>query len=128
MLPEIEEFSELGEYLGLPVRTYSLGMITRLGFSFATAMDPGILLIDEGIGAGDARFADRATKRLTDFINRSQIVVLASHSDMLIRSMCNKAALMMSGRLLGVGEVEEILARYAVFVREGYLPDVGHGE
>jgi ABC-type polysaccharide/polyol phosphate transport system ATPase subunit len=121
LLPEIEAFSELGEYFGLPVRTYSLGMMTRLGFSFVTAMHPGILLIDEGIGAGDARFADRAAKRLTEFVSRSQIVVLASHSDPLIRSMCNKAALLESGRLLAIGEVEDILEQYAVFVRDGHL-------
>src|SRR6185436_9334419 len=64
IMPDVEEFSELGEYMGLPVRTYSTGMTMRLGFAFATAMEPGILLLDEGIGAGDARFLERAAKRL----------------------------------------------------------------
>jgi ABC-type polysaccharide/polyol phosphate transport system ATPase subunit len=116
MIPDVEQFSELGEYLDLPVRTYSTGMTLRLGFAFATAMHPSILLMDEGIGAGDARFAERATKRMEEFIGRSRIVVLASHSNQLIKSMCNKAALMDSGRVVATGDIDDILAQYDVFV------------
>lgn len=115
-IPEIEEFSELGEYLTLPVRTYSSGMMTRLGFSVATALEPGILLMDEGISTGDARFADRAAKRMNEFIGRSRIMVLASHSEHMIRATCNKAALMHAGRILGIGAVQEILDRYYAIV------------
>src|SRR5215471_14908795 len=111
-IPEIEEFSELGEYLGLPVRTYSTGMQMRLGFSLATAVDPGILLMDEGISAGDARFAERAAKRMEQFISRSRIMVLASHSNEMVRSICNKAALMQAGRLVCFGAVDDVLKRY----------------
>jgi ABC-type polysaccharide/polyol phosphate transport system ATPase subunit len=111
-IPGIEEFSELGQYLGLPVRTYSAGMVVRLGFSLATAVDPGILLMDEWIGAGDARFAERASRRLRSFIDRSSILVLASHSDALIRSWCNKAALLDAGRIVRLGGVEEIFRAY----------------
>ena len=111
-VPEIEEFSELGEYFALPVRSYSTGMITRLGFAVATAIDPGILLMDEGIGAGDARFAERAAKRMEKFIGRSRILVLASHSEALIRSTCNKAALMKAGKILAVGGIDEIFKEY----------------
>jgi ABC-type polysaccharide/polyol phosphate transport system ATPase subunit len=89
---DIEEFSELGEYLALPVRTYSTGMVTRLGFALATAMHPDVLIMDEGIGAGDARFAEKAEQRLNDFLGRSRIVVLASHQVSLVKSICNKAA------------------------------------
>src|SRR5581483_10779544 len=92
--PDIAEFTELGEYLDLPVRTYSTGMLTRLGFAIATAIDPEILLLDEGLGAGDARFADRAKQRVDRLVERSSILVLASHGDSLIRAMCNKAVLM----------------------------------
>jgi ABC-type polysaccharide/polyol phosphate transport system ATPase subunit len=119
ILPDIEEFSELGEYMGLPVRTYSTGMTMRLGFAFATAMEPGILLLDEGIGAGDARFMERAAKRLEDFIGRSRIVVFASHSNALVEKMCNKAALMQGGRMLAIGPVKDILERYDLLVRGG---------
>ena len=117
LLPSIEEFSELGEFLALPVRTYSLGMMTRLGFAFATAMEPGILLMDEGIGAGDARFAARAPKRLKEFMDRSRIVVLASHSEPFIKSICNKAALMQSGRIVTVGPVDDVLKQYNALVQ-----------
>jgi ABC-type polysaccharide/polyol phosphate transport system ATPase subunit len=119
IMPDIEQFSELGEYMGLPVRTYSTGMTTRLGFAFATAMDPGILLLDEGIGAGDARFAERAGKRMEDFIGRSRIVVFASHSNALVERMCNKAALMQGGRMLAIGGVKDILERYDEVARGG---------
>jgi ABC-type polysaccharide/polyol phosphate transport system ATPase subunit len=111
-IADVEEFSELGEYLGLPVRTYSAGMMARLGFALATAVEPGILLVDEGIGAGDARFAQRASARLGAFVERSRILVLASHSDTLIRDWCNKAALLDGGRLLLVGGVDEVLKAY----------------
>jgi ABC-type polysaccharide/polyol phosphate transport system ATPase subunit len=108
----IEEISELGEYLSLPVRTYSAGMTVRLGFSLATSVDPGILLMDEWIGMGDARFAERASRRLRSFIDRSSILVFASHSEELIRSWCNKAALLDAGRIVRLGSVEEIFRLY----------------
>ena len=116
IIPDIEEFSELGEYLSLPVRTYSAGMSTRLGFALVTAIDPGILIMDEGIGAGDARFAERAARRLQDFVGRSRILVLASHSNDMIKSMCNKAALMQSGRMVSFGSVDKVLAEYDAIV------------
>jgi ABC-type polysaccharide/polyol phosphate transport system ATPase subunit len=116
-IPNVEEFSELGEYLALPVRTYSAGMMTRLGFALVTALDPGVLLMDEGIGAGDARFAERAEKRLNEFVGRSQIVVLASHNPAMIKSICNKGALLQAGRLIALGPVEEIIEQYEQIVR-----------
>ncbi len=118
-VPDVEEFSELGEYLALPVRTYSSGMTMRLGFALATAVEPGILLMDEGISAGDARFTERAGRRLQQFISRSRIMVLASHSNDMIRSLCNKAALMQTGRVIAIGAVEDILQQYDNFSRGG---------
>jgi ABC-type polysaccharide/polyol phosphate transport system ATPase subunit len=111
-IPEIEEFSELGEYLALPVRTYSSGMMARLALSVATCNEPDVLLVDEGIGAGDARFAARAMRRVNEFFSRSRILVLASHAEPLVRSTCNKAALMQNGRIVAVGGVDEVFARY----------------
>lgn len=119
---DIEEFSELGEYLALPVRTYSAGMMARLGFAVATAVDPGILLVDEGIGAGDARFAERASRRMRSFVDRSKILVLASHSDALIKSWCNKAALFEAGRMLLIGQVDEVLEAYHRRLHTGTMP------
>jgi hypothetical protein len=94
------------------VRTYSTGMTMRLGFALVTALDPGVLLMDEGFGTGDLRFAERARSRMMDFIGRSPIMVLASHSDNTIRSMCNKAVLMEAGRMVAFGPVDEICNQY----------------
>jgi ABC-type polysaccharide/polyol phosphate transport system ATPase subunit len=110
--PAIAEFCELGDYLNLPVRTYSSGMMTRLAFAIATSIDPGILLLDEGLGAGDARFTARAEERMSELIDRSSILVLASHSDAMIKDVCNKAALMEKGQLIALGPVDEIMTRY----------------
>ena len=110
--PEIEKFSELGDYLSLPVRTYSTGMLVRLGFAIATSIDPEILLLDEGLGAGDARFADKAKERVDALIERSSILVLASHSDSLVQTMCNKAILLQGGRIITSGGVDEVIEAY----------------
>ncbi len=111
-VPDIASFSELGEYLDLPVRTYSSGMLTRLGFAIATSIDPDILLLDEGLATGDARFATRAEERLKHLIARSRILVLASHSDAMIKTMCNLCALLEKGRLVSIGPVEQVVDLY----------------
>jgi len=111
-LPEIAEFSELSDYLALPARTYSTGMLVRLGFAIATAIEPEILLLDEWLGAGDARFATRAAKRVEAMIERSSIMVLASHSDELIRQMCNRVILLDHGRILADGPTKDVLEMY----------------
>jgi len=117
-IPEIEEFCELGEYLSLPVRTYSTGMTMRLGFAIVTALDPGILLMDEGFGTGDLRFTERAAERADSFIGKSRIIVLASHSDSMIKSMCNKAAIMQEGQIVSIGHVDEMLEEYHELVHQ----------
>ena len=111
-ISDIEAFCELGEYLNLPAKSYSTGMLTRLGFAIATAIDPEILVLDEGLGAGDARFAEKAKKRVDALIERSSILILASHSDQLIQSLCNRAILLESGRIISEGSVEEIIDSY----------------
>jgi Wzt C-terminal domain len=87
-------------------------MIMRLGFALVTALDPGVLLVDEGFGTGDLRFTERAAERVDAFLGRSPIIVLASHSDAMIKSMCNKAALLHEGQLVAVGPVDDIYKRY----------------
>ena len=111
-ISDIGEFAELGDFLSLPVRTYSSGMQVRLGFSIATAIDPEILLLDEGLGAGDERFAKRAQHRIEALIERSNIMVLASHSTELIRQLCNRCILMHHGRVVADGRPEEVLEEY----------------
>jgi ABC-2 type transport system ATP-binding protein/lipopolysaccharide transport system ATP-binding protein len=115
---DIEEFTELGEYLSLPTRVYSAGMQTRLAFAMATVQTPDILLIDEGIGAGDAHFQNKAQVRVRQFISRAKIIALASHSIELCRAMCTKALILNKGTQVFFGGIEEGLDRYA-HLREG---------
>jgi ABC-type polysaccharide/polyol phosphate transport system ATPase subunit len=89
----VAEFTELGPFLDFPVRTYSAGMHARLAFAMATCITPEILLLDEGIGAGDAGFMEKANLRLEQFVAKTGILVLASHTDELVRRLCNKAVL-----------------------------------
>jgi len=111
-LPEIETFTELGEFLRLPVRSYSAGMLVRLAFAVSTASRPEILIMDEMIGAGDAAFAEKARARVTDYIARSSILVLASHDGAVLRQFCNKGALLQKGRLERFGPIEDVLGAY----------------
>jgi len=109
---DIEEFTELGEYLALPVRVYSLGMLARLAFAMATIEAPDVLLIDEGIGAGDARFQSKAEKRINDFVSRATIMLLATHSPLLALALCNKGLVLSNGQAVFSGGIEEALDRY----------------
>ncbi len=108
----IAEFTELGQFLDMPMRTYSLGMQTRLAFAVSTAIEPEILLLDEGIGAGDAAFFEKANKRLDAFVERSGIMVLASHAEALVDRLCNKGIVMEHGRVRFIGPKDEALAFY----------------
>src|ERR1043166_3813428 len=108
----VAEFTELGPFLDIPVRTYSAGMQARLAFAMATCIEPEILLLDEGIGAGDASFLEKANERLDQFIQKAGILVLATHSIDLVRRLCNRAILMEHGRMMWGGGVEEGLALY----------------
>jgi ABC-type polysaccharide/polyol phosphate transport system ATPase subunit len=110
---EIEEFTELGEYLALPARIYSAGMHARLAFAMATIRVPDVLLIDESIGAGDAHFQQKARARIEQFVSRAKIMVMASHAVDFCRAMCNKALLLGNGQRLFFGDIEEGLSRYA---------------
>lgn len=110
---DIEKFTELGEYLSLPVRVYSAGMQARLAFALATMQSPDILLIDEGIGAGDSDFQEKARARIQQFVGQAKILVLASHSKELCRALCNKALLMSKGEAVFFGDVEEAFGHYS---------------
>lgn len=112
LAPEIAEFTDLGDFIDMPVRTYSSGMSTRLSFAVATMMEPGLLLLDEIIGAGDALFAEKATKRIDELMKKSSALVLATHSNNLMKEFCSKAVLMEHGSILFVGDVDETIERY----------------
>jgi len=95
---EIAEFSELGDYLSMPIRTYSSGMLLRLAFAVSTSVAPEILLLDEWLSVGDAAFRDKAERRLLELIESSAIMVLASHDESLIRRFCSRMLRLEHGR------------------------------
>jgi ABC-2 type transport system ATP-binding protein len=111
-IDDIVEFTELGEYLNIPVRTYSAGMLLRLAFAIATLRQPEILLLDEIIGVGDASFMAKAKARLEKMVSRAQILVISSHSDQIIRDLCEKCIWLDKGSIAANGPVEEVLAAY----------------
>ena len=111
-IDDIIDFTELGDFLNVPVRTYSTGMFLRLAFAIATVRDPEILLLDEVVGVGDATFFGKAFDRLQGVIRRSQILFLASHADDILRKICNKAIWLNQGNLVQYGEFEEVIAAY----------------
>jgi ABC-type polysaccharide/polyol phosphate transport system ATPase subunit len=112
-IDEIAEFTELGPYLDMPTRTYSAGMMVRLGFAVSTCIPPEILLMDEWLSAGDASFLDKAQRRMEKFVGSSSILVLASHSTDLLRRWCNRGLLLQQGRIATQGDIEEVLKAYA---------------
>ena len=109
---EIADLTGLGDYLHMPVRTYSSGMRVRLAFAISTSIQPEILLIDEVFGAGDAEFMARARSKMISLLKKSSIVVLANHSDELISEFCNKALLLNNGQVKYFGPVDEALKIY----------------
>ena len=112
ILPEIVEFTELGDYLDMPVRTYSSGMILRLTFAVATCYEPELLLMDEWISAGDAHFMTKARERIDSFVKKASVLVLASHNLDVCRRWCNKGVWMDRGSVRAFGPVEEVVAQY----------------
>jgi ABC-type polysaccharide/polyol phosphate transport system ATPase subunit len=111
-MQDIIDFTELGNYLDIPVRTYSSGMMTRLTFAVATCFAPEILLMDEWIMAGDASFISKARHRIETFVAKASILVLASHSLETCRQFCNKAIWMDQGIIKAAGPIDQILDQY----------------
>jgi ABC-2 type transport system ATP-binding protein/lipopolysaccharide transport system ATP-binding protein len=110
---EIAAFTELGDHLNLPVRTYSSGMLLRLAFAVSTSLSSDILVIDEVIGAGDATFMSKAKQRLETLLHGAKILVIASHVAETLRQMCNKGLYMRNGEIIFFGAIDEALALYA---------------
>jgi ABC-2 type transport system ATP-binding protein len=109
---EITEFTELGDFIQMPLRTYSTGMRVRLALGVVTSIDPEILLLDEGIGAVDAAFLDKARTRLTDLVRRSGLLVFASHSDEFLMELCDTGIWMDEGKVKMQGGLREVLTAY----------------
>jgi ABC-2 type transport system ATP-binding protein len=111
-IDDIADFTELGDFLRMPLRTYSTGMRIRLALGVVTSIDPEILILDEGIGAVDAAFLEKSKKRLAELVERAGLLVFASHSDEFLRELCDTAIWMEHGRIRQQGDIESVLAAY----------------
>lgn len=111
-IDEIIEFSELGDYINLPVRIYSSGMLLRLAFSVSTSITADILIMDEWLSVGDGAFAERSSQRLRNLVDESEILVIASHTRELLEETCNKIVWLEHGLIRKVGPTQEILPEY----------------
>lgn len=111
-LDQIISFADIGDFLYLPMSTYSAGMRARLLFSLATSFDPEILLLDEWVSAGDADFKEKAKARMNEHVEKAGILVLASHSKNLLRATCTKALWLEQGKIVEFGELEEVLQKF----------------
>jgi ABC-type polysaccharide/polyol phosphate transport system ATPase subunit len=109
---EIGEFSELGDFLEMPIRHYSPGMLLRLGFSVATSIEPEILLIDEILSAGDMAFQSKAMSRMKQLLNQAHLIVIVSHDMDTLADLCTKLIWMDHGRVHLVGEPQKVLDAY----------------
>ena len=107
---EVSAFSGLGEFLDVPVRSYSAGMSVRLSFAMATAMAPEVLLMDEWFSAGDAEFMEKAQSRLERLVTDADILVIATHNLDVVRRWCARAIRLEAGRILADGPLDQVLA------------------
>jgi lipopolysaccharide transport system ATP-binding protein len=115
---DVAEFAELADFLDLPVRIYSAGMVVRLGFALATAIKPQILLMDEWFLAGDAVFLDKARHRLEEMVRGADILVLSSHQTNIVRNWCTRVLWLDQGQIMADGPTDEVLDRYLGSVPE----------
>jgi lipopolysaccharide transport system ATP-binding protein len=109
---DVAQFAELGEFLELPVRFYSSGMVVRLAFAMATAIHPQVLLMDEWMLAGDANFLDKAKARIEAFVNKAEILVLSTHVEGIVLKWATRVIWLDQGRVMADGPAEEVLAQY----------------
>ena len=112
LMPAIIEFSELEEFIDMPLRTYSSGMTARLGFSVATAVQPEILLIDEVLAVGDQEFKERSKERILEMVDNAGTVVIVSHSFGLMKNICDRLVLLENGVIKATGDPAHVIDVY----------------
>ena len=115
---EIVEFSELGNFINVPVKNYSSGMKARLGFSIATVVDPEILILDEVLSVGDAKFRKKSSKKLEKMMKKGVTVLFVSHSSDQVLTFCNKAIILDHGSVVASGKAEKICAQYEEMISD----------
>ncbi len=118
----ITEFADLGDFIDMPMRTYSSGMYSRLAFSVSIHMDPDILLIDEALSTGDAKFKERSFAKMEELVAQARTIVIVSHALGTVRDLCTEAVWMDKGRLIERGEPGEITDAYLRFVNVAARP------
>ncbi|MDE6125252.1 MAG: ABC transporter ATP-binding protein [Eubacterium sp.] len=109
---EIVEFSELGNFINVPLKNYSSGMKARLGFSIATAVEPDVLILDEVLSVGDAKFREKSLKKVQSMFDKGVTVIFVSHSIAQVRAICDKAILLNHGEIIAQGDVKDVSALY----------------
>lgn len=109
---EIVEFSELGEFIDVPIKNYSSGMKSRLGFAIATVVEPEILILDEVLAVGDAKFRKKCEARIQSMFDRGVTVLFVSHSLQQVQRLCNKAILLEHGKIIEQGDIEKVSEVY----------------
>src|SRR4051794_31434432 len=116
---EIAEFAELGDFMDLPMRTYSSGMYGRLAFSVAVNMEPDILIVDEALSVGDARFKRKSLEKMKELCSRAGTILLVSHSLGTVKELCDEVIWMHKGQLVMRDEAEAVVAEYTRFLNVG---------
>ncbi len=115
---EIVEFSELGDFINVPIKNYSSGMRARLGFAIATAVEPEVLILDEVLSVGDAKFRKKSEDKVKSLFNKGVTVLFVSHSTDQVRRLCDKAIILKQGEIIASGEVNEVCAIYDEMVNK----------
>jgi ABC-type polysaccharide/polyol phosphate transport system ATPase subunit len=128
LTPSIIEFADIGRFMDAPVKTYSMGMKARLGFSIATAITPDILLLDEVLGTGDQVFRARSQARVRELIARARVVVLVTHDLAYVTEFCTRAILLEKGQIIHDGDPAETVELYRTRVRDSKLLAEGEAE
>ncbi len=115
-LDQIIEFSELKDFIDVPLKNYSSGMKARLGFAIATIVEPDMLILDEVLSVGDAKFKKKSENKLMSLLDKNVTVLFVSHNTEQVRKLCNKAIILEKGKMIASGDVKEVAAKYDALV------------